>query len=228
MRRSLFSNAERAKFLSTLVVNIKNILENSQGLSDPDNYHEFCRLLARLKTNYQLSELVVVECYSEVIQLIAKFTIQSLQMWQFAPNSIHYLLSLWQRMVASIPYVRAIEPHHLDAYTPEVTKAYITSRLDSARVIVRDGMEDPLDDLAMVQQQLDQLSVIVRCEYDQTCAFVIRTFDQVCKIFHLNISSKTDFNSINFIFYNRRPANTKSYSTIPLIIRSKLQFMKHN
>lgn len=79
MRRSLFSNAERAKFLSTLVVNIKNILENSQGLSDPDNYHEFCRLLARLKTNYQLSELVVVECYSEVIQLIAKFTIQSLQ-----------------------------------------------------------------------------------------------------------------------------------------------------
>lgn len=205
MRRSLFSNAERAKFLSTLVVNIKNILENSQGLSDPDNYHEFCRLLARLKTNYQLSELVVVECYSEVIQLIAKFTIQSLQvrlalqfepaqqrefssfflsifgfqMWQFAPNSIHYLLSLWQRMVASIPYVRAIEPHHLDAYTPEVTKAYITSRLDSTRIIIRDGLEDPLDDLAMVQQQLDQLSVIVRCEYDQTCAFVIRTFDQV-------------------------------------------------
>ena len=79
VRRSLFSNVERAKFLSTLVVNIKNILENSQGLSDSDNYHEFCRLLARLKTNYQLSELVVVECYPEVIQLIAKFTIQSLQ-----------------------------------------------------------------------------------------------------------------------------------------------------
>lgn len=88
MRRSLFSNTERAKFLSTLVVNIKNILENSQGLSDPDNYHEFCRLLARLKTNYQLSELVVVECYPEVIQLIAKFTIQSLQV-----SFIFYILS---------------------------------------------------------------------------------------------------------------------------------------
>lgn len=105
-------------------------------------------------------------------------------MWQFAPNSIHYLLSLWQRMVASIPYVRATEPHHLDTYTPEVTKAYITSRLDSARVIVRDGLEDPLDDLAMVQQQLDQLSVIVRCEYEQTCNFVINTFDQVIFHFH--------------------------------------------
>lgn len=110
-------------------------------------------------------------------------------MWQFAPNSIHYLLSLWQRMVASIPYVRAVEPHHLDTYTPEVTKAYITSRLDSARVIIRDGLEDPLDDLAMVQQQLDQLSVIVRCEYEKTCSFVINTFDQVCKIFIL-ISQK--------------------------------------
>lgn len=100
-------------------------------------------------------------------------------MWQFAPNSIHYLLSLWQRMVASIPYVRAVEPHHLDRYTPEVTTAYITSRLDSARVIITDGLEDPLDDLAMVQQQLDQLSVIVRCEYEQTCTFIINTFDQV-------------------------------------------------
>lgn len=58
---------------------IKHILENSQGLSDPDNYHEFCRLLARLKTNYQLGELVTVESYPETIQLIAKFTVQSLQ-----------------------------------------------------------------------------------------------------------------------------------------------------
>lgn len=79
VRRSLFSNSERAKFLGTLVANIRNILENSQGLSDPDNYHEFCRLLARLKTNYQLGELVVVDCYADVIQLIAKFTVQSLQ-----------------------------------------------------------------------------------------------------------------------------------------------------
>ena len=28
------------------------------GGAEHDNYHEFCRLLGRLKTNYQLSELV--------------------------------------------------------------------------------------------------------------------------------------------------------------------------
>ena len=79
------------------------------------------------------------------------------QMWQFAPNSVHYLLSLWQRMIASVPYVKAPEPHLLETYTPEVTKAYITSRLDSVAVVLSDGIEDPLDDQGMVSQQLDQV-----------------------------------------------------------------------
>ena len=50
-----------------------------QGLSDTNNYHEFCRLLARLKSNYQLGELVKVDNYPQVIKLIAEFTVTSLQ-----------------------------------------------------------------------------------------------------------------------------------------------------
>lgn len=79
VRRSLFTNTERAKFLTHLVNGVKHILQNPQGLSDPSNYHEFCRLLARLKSNYQLGELVTVENYPEAIQLVAKFTVESLQ-----------------------------------------------------------------------------------------------------------------------------------------------------
>uniref|UniRef100_A0A4W5MNF4 Exportin 7 n=1 Tax=Hucho hucho TaxID=62062 RepID=A0A4W5MNF4_9TELE len=178
VRRSLFNNAERAKFLSHLVDGVKRILENPQSLSDPNNYHEFCRLLARLKSNYQLGELVKVENYPEVIRLIANFTVTSLQHWEFAPNSVHYLLSLWQRLAASVPYVKATEPHLLETYTPEVTKAYITSRLESVCIILRDGLEDPLDDTGLVQQQLDQLSTIGRCEYEKTCALLVQLFDQ--------------------------------------------------
>lgn len=177
VRRSLFNNAERGKFLNQLVSGVRKILQNPQELSDPNNYHEFCRLLARLKSNYQLGELVMVDNYQESIQLMAKFTVESLQMWQFAPNSIHYLLSLWQRMVASVPYVKATEPHLLETYTPEVTQAYITSRLESVAVVVRDGLEDPLDDLGMLGQQLDQLSVIGRCEYSKTCQLLVQLFD---------------------------------------------------
>ena len=59
MRRSLFTNeSERAKFLNHLAGGTLELLRTQQGLADHANYHEFCRLLGRLKTNYQLSELV--------------------------------------------------------------------------------------------------------------------------------------------------------------------------
>ncbi|RWS31317.1 exportin-7-like protein [Leptotrombidium deliense] len=177
VRRSLFNNSERAKFLTQLVTGVRRILENPQGLSDANCYHEFCRLLARLKSNYQLSELVKVEGYPETIALITKFTVTSLQMCQVAPNSIHYLLSLWQRMVASVPYAKATEPHLLETYTPEVTAAYVSSRLESVTAVIRDALEDPFDDIGMVQQQLDQLSTIARCEYEKTCTLIVQLFD---------------------------------------------------
>eukprot|EP00882_Tetradesmus_deserticola_P016315 GHRQ01017417.1.p1 GENE.GHRQ01017417.1~~GHRQ01017417.1.p1 ORF type:complete len:285 (+),score=122.06 GHRQ01017417.1:116-856(+) len=60
VRRSLFSSdVERSKFLNRLVNGCRDILRAQAGLAEHhDNYHEFCRLLGRLKTNYQLSELV--------------------------------------------------------------------------------------------------------------------------------------------------------------------------
>lgn len=113
-------------------------------------------------------------------------------MWQFAPNSVHYLLSLWQKMVASVPYVKATEPHLLETYTPEVTNAYITSRLESVTVVVRDGLEDPLDDLGMVQQQLEQLSVIGRCEYQKTCTLLVQLFDQAARSYSELLANPTN------------------------------------
>ncbi|KAK3095971.1 hypothetical protein FSP39_021507, partial [Pinctada imbricata] len=182
VRRSLFNNTERAKFLNQIVAGVRNILENPQGLSEPSNYHEFCRLLARLKSNYQLGELVKVDNYADVIKRIAEFTVTSLQqMWRFAPNSVHYLLSLWQRMVASVPYVKASEPHLLDTFTPEVMKAYTMSRLESVAIVVKDCLEDPLDDQGMISQQLEQISTIGRCEYEKTCALLVQLFDEAAQ-----------------------------------------------
>lgn len=183
VRRSLLSNQERGRFLAALVGGVKNILETSHGFNDPENYHEFCRLLSRLKANYQLGELVNVDCYPEAIGLVAKFTVQSLQMWQFAPNSVHYLLSLWQKMVASIQFMKEASPHLLDRYTPEITRAYIASRLDSVAVVAAQGVEDPLDDLGTVQQQLEQLSVIGRCEYEKTCEILVSSFERTARTY---------------------------------------------
>ncbi|XP_014748413.1 PREDICTED: exportin-7 [Sturnus vulgaris] len=146
VRRSLFNNAERAKFLSHLVDGVKRILENPQVSIQGGNGGSV-----------------------------------SSPHWEFAPNSVHYLLSLWQRLAASVPYVKATEPHMLETYTPEVTKAYITSRLESVHIILRDGLEDPLEDTGLVQQQLDQLSTIGRCEYEKTCALLVQLFDQAAQ-----------------------------------------------
>ena len=44
-------------------------------------------------------------------------------------------------------------------------------------------LEDPLEDLGQIQQQLDQISTIGRCEYERTCSLLIQLFDenaQVC------------------------------------------------
>lgn len=110
--------------------------------------------------------------------MIAKFTVESLRAWQFSPNSIHYLLSLWQRLVASVQFFKDPKPHLLERYTPEITAAYIKSRLDAVPIILRDGLDEPLDDLGMVQQQLEQLCVIERCEYEKTVQLLVQLFDQ--------------------------------------------------
>ena len=178
VRRSLFNNVERQNFLSQLVKGVRTILELPQALADPECYHEFCRLLMRLKSNYQLVELMRLDDYPQLIELVAKFTVSSLQSWQFSANSIHYLLGFWQRLVGSVPYIRTTEPHLLDTYVPEITEAYATSRLESVETVVRESLDNPLDDKALVSQQLEQMSTIGRCEYNKTCQLFINLFDR--------------------------------------------------
>lgn len=47
--------------LPRLVNGTRDLLRAQAGLAHHPNYHEFCRLLGRLKANYQLSELVSVQ-----------------------------------------------------------------------------------------------------------------------------------------------------------------------
>lgn len=83
LRRSLFSSdEERQGFLARMVHGTLTILQTQCGLSNHDNYHELCRLLARLKANFQLSELVQCEKYAEWIAMVATFTVDSFKHWE--------------------------------------------------------------------------------------------------------------------------------------------------
>ncbi|CAL5227709.1 g10719 [Coccomyxa viridis] len=181
VRRSLFiSDTERSRFLNHLVKGTREILRTQQGLALHANYHEFCRLLGRLKTNYQLAELVNVEKYHEWIQLVAELTVSSLNSWQWASNSVYYLLGLWSRLVSSMPYLKGESPSLLETYVPKITEAYLTSRLDSVRVVLSNGqMEDPLENEEQLQEQMDSLPYMCRFQYDKSVELLTGRMDPI-------------------------------------------------
>lgn len=65
IRRSLFSSDdERQAFLVRMLAGTLTILQTQRGLSEHENYHELCRLLARLKANLQLSRTFLPPSWS--------------------------------------------------------------------------------------------------------------------------------------------------------------------
>uniref|UniRef100_A0A7M5UYT3 Importin N-terminal domain-containing protein n=1 Tax=Clytia hemisphaerica TaxID=252671 RepID=A0A7M5UYT3_9CNID len=191
IRRSLFDSSERPKYLQELMNGVKKFLDAPQRLENTDNYHEFCRLLSRIKANHQLGEILKTSEYKESIQMITKFTVTSLSVLNFAPNSLYYLLNMWQKMVASCPFVKENDAHLLEQFTPQITEAYVTSRLESVKAIVQNGADDPLEDASLLHQQLDQISTIARCEYLKSCNLMMQAFDQSVQSFQETRSNPT-------------------------------------
>jgi exportin-7 len=185
VRRSLFpTDKDRAAFLGRLITGIREMLSKQTGLQHQDNYHQFCRLLGRLKANYQLSELVKADGYMEWLELAASFTVQSIRNWQYSTNSIHYLLSLWGRLVAAVPYVRpetgaSGHVQHLEKQVLMVLETYIESMLGSVEAVLRsDGaLENPLDDEGSLKEQMDRLPVICRFQYGPVAQMILNKFD---------------------------------------------------
>lgn len=204
VRRSLFpTDKDRAAFLSRLINGIREMLSNRTGLQHQDNYHQFCRLLGRLKANYQLSELVKTEGYLEWLDLAASFTVQSVQNWQYSTNSIHYLLALWARLVAAVPYVRpetGARGHvaQLEKQVLLVTETYIESMLGSVETVIRSegSLDDPLDDDGSLKEQLDRLPVICRFQYGPVANLILSKFDPLLAQYR-DVVSALGSNAVN-------------------------------
>ena len=148
-----------------------HVLRTQHGLTKHENYHELCRLLARIKSNFQLSELVKAEHYLDWISLVATFTIDSFKHWQWAANSVHYLLSLWSRLVASMPYLKGEMPSQLETYVPQVIAAFINSRMELVRAIASAeaaaDVDDPLENEELLIEQLETLPNLCRFQLQQ-------------------------------------------------------------
>ena len=56
VRRTLFSSQKaRQDYLGQFLDGIVNVIGGQIGLDDAQNYHELCRLLARIRPNFQLT-----------------------------------------------------------------------------------------------------------------------------------------------------------------------------
>ena len=110
--------------------------------------------IGRLKASYQLSEIVKTKNFIEWLELASDFTNKSLLNWTYSMNSIHYLLALWGRLVAALPYLRTDgtetqrQAQILRQCVLSVCESYIKTMLDSVDIVVASdgGVDDPLDD----------------------------------------------------------------------------------
>lgn len=194
-RRSLFSNdTARMKFLSHLMRSTKEILQTGIGLADHDNYHGFCRLLSRFKLNYQLSELVNAEGYSEWIRLVAEFTLKSLHSWKWAGSSVYYLLNLWSRSVTAVRYLKSDKPNLLDEYVPKVIEGFVSSRFDSLQSELSDELgENPLDNVELLQDQLEFFPFLCRFQYESCSSYLMKTVEPIMKSYmEANLQTHVD------------------------------------
>lgn len=198
IRRSLFVvEKERTVFLDFLMKNIQDIMRTKKGLEHVDNYHEFCRLLARMKASYQLSELVKTPGFIEWLQLCGDFTIKSLQNWQYSMNSIHYLLALWGRLVAALPYLRPdasegqVHAQVLRQCVLQVVQSYIETMLASVDIVVAadGGVDDPLEDEGSIKEQMERLPVLARLQFDTIAQFLNSVFEQTMKLYEQSLAS---------------------------------------
>lgn len=177
VRRTLFASDDaRFSYLRTHMSGMLSILRTRRGLDNHDNYHHFCRWLTRLKANYQLAELVATEGYEEWISLVSSFTRNSLASdWRWVGDSLFYLLTLWARLVAAMPYLKGSALSHLDTHVQDIVKDYVMSRLQALRADAAAG--DDGDETEECAEQLDAIPVIFRLQYDKTCAFLVSVMD---------------------------------------------------
>lgn len=165
---------------------IRTIMTSKINLQHDDNYHEFCRLLGRLKTSYQLSELVKTTNFQEWMQMARDFTTETFANWGNCMNSIQYLLALWGRLVAALPYLRndpasdtQANSHVLRTCVTTVVQSYIQTMLNSVEVVVsmEGGVDDPLEDEGSLREALDRLPVIARLQYESIAQFLRASFE---------------------------------------------------
>mmetsp|Transcript_24122 Transcript_24122/g.77650 ORF Transcript_24122/g.77650 Transcript_24122/m.77650 type:complete len:1092 (-) Transcript_24122:124-3399(-) len=187
LRRSFFQKEEdRTKLLASMMQGTTGVLAAKMGLQDTQCYHELCRLLGKINATHQLNELCASEQFQVWIEQVYSFSMDSLRHWEVMPNSKHYLLGFWAAMVSPVILLQDKAPKALEAYIQQITLAYIESRLFMAEASADPNntadWDDPLQDEVLRAEQLDVLSNLGRCRYQETAQEILKHFEEVSRL----------------------------------------------
>ena len=124
---------------------------------------------------------------------MATFTIDSFNHWQWAANSVYYLLSLWSRLVASMPYLKGDVPSQLESFVPQVITSFINSRMELVRALLSDNcdvdLDDPLKDEEQLTEQLETLPSLCRFQLQQVASYVLSLFEPCATLYQQALST---------------------------------------
>lgn len=171
-RRSLFADEiKRKNYLEKVCTAAVIIIGDSENyLVGSESYTNFCRLLLALKSNYQMQELVKLDCYSPWIHAVSTFTVQSLVNWKATGHSVHYLVSLWARLTMAIPYVRSDIENHIGACVPSIFSEYMRTRMNAVELAVDEGTVEEIFESGAIADQLQYLDYLSRHHYSSSFA----------------------------------------------------------
>jgi exportin-7 len=187
LRRSFFQKEEdRHKLLASMMQGTTGLLASKMGLQDHNCYHEMCRLLGKINATHQLNELCASADFQIWIEQVYSFTMDSLRNWERMPNSKHYLLSFWASMVSPVILLQDKAPKALESYIQQVTVAYVESRLFMAEASADPNnspdWDDPLQDEVLRTEQLEVLSNLGRCRYQDTAQCIMKHFEEISRV----------------------------------------------
>ncbi|KAI9139742.1 armadillo-type protein [Paraphysoderma sedebokerense] len=189
IRRSLFPEKDRKLYVSAIMKHTIDVIQNSRGtggLNVQENFHEFCRMLSRFKSTYPNNEVTEKDEFMEWIEKIAEFTVEAIRSWQWSPNSIQYLLTFWSKVATSSSSSTGTGSSitsKLEFLSAEVSKAYIASKIEAVEEIVRDELDDPLEDEDSLSVGLELLANFSRLSYSATTAFLLSSLNPIASMY---------------------------------------------
>ncbi|PWA03128.1 hypothetical protein BB558_000697 [Smittium angustum] len=207
-RRTIYTEEGRKTFIWNMAQGIIDILNNSIGLDEVDNYHHMCRLLARLRTIHTMLEIEDKPIYEEFLDSVTRFSLTGLSLWEWSSSSVSPLLTFWVKACSSKDYISTQKgsTNNLDEKIRSMFQQIVTSYLISLvsmatkSISESDQIDIPLENEDEITDQLAMIATIARVVYSQCVQTLMQAINSIASQYQNIISTGTSQTNAIFIY----------------------------